>query len=124
MSRNDTRVLHIFGQEWEYKIGRNTVAIYDSEGNRYFPKFEEILGEGDLHEKLRNKMIQITPHMVKDYITVTILKSTPTLRQCSRCKEKKEDVKMTYNPYGVEICGDYTKSLYCDDCIDDLAEEI
>lgn len=46
--RNDTRTLIVHGNQWEYKIGRNTVAIYDPEGNRYFPKFTEIMGDRSL----------------------------------------------------------------------------
>jgi hypothetical protein len=120
MVRKDTRLLHVFGQEWEYKIGRNTVAIYDSEGNRYFPTFSDICGERNVEKG----NFTLNPQMIKNHIEVVILKSTPTARKCQCCNTVKMDVRMRCNPFNVEIYGNYDKHLYCDDCISDLADEI
>lgn len=117
MIRKDTRSLHVFGQEWEYKIGKKHVAIYGPEKVRHYPRFEEVTGDV-------NSDASLNPQVIKNYIEVTILKSEPTARKCSRCKEVKSDVSMRVNPFQAEIHDDFSKRLYCDECIGDLAEEI
>ena len=43
---------------------------------------------------------------------------------CSRCKEKKPDVRFAPTALGVEIYGDNTPVWMCQDCRNRLAEEI
>lgn len=46
------------------------------------------------------------------------------LKRCSHCGKKKKDVKLQTNPYESDVNGDYTKELLCDDCVDELCQEI
>lgn len=114
--RKDTRKITVFGNIWEYKIGRNTVAIYDPEGRRYFPKFTEILGES-----LDNG--NLNPSAIINHIKSKILESKE-LNQCKSCKQKKVDVILRYNPLAAEVYGDYNKVFLCNDCKANLADEI
>lgn len=116
MKRKDTRPLTVNGQPWEYKIGRNTVAIYDPEGKRYFPRFTEIMGE-----KLENG--NLNPAAIANHIKVKILASQE-LNKCKSCGKKKEDVYLRYNPLAAEVYENYDKVFLCNDCVDALAEEI
>lgn len=116
MKRKDTRTLHILGQEWEYKIGKKCVAIYSPEDVRYYPRFSEVTGTEDT--------ANLNPQVIKNYIEVTILKSTASARKCSCCKTVKSNVRMRVNPFRAEIYEDYDKHLFCEECADDLAEEI
>ena len=120
MRRNDTRPLTVNGQPWEYKIGRNTVAIYDPQGKRYFPRFEEIVDEEDL----KNKIFQITPAMLVNHILTKIIGENPKYFKCVCCHTVKADVYLRPNPYKVEIHDDDTPDNYCNSCIADLEEEI
>ena len=116
MKRKDTRPLTVNGQPWEYKIGRNTVAIYDTEGKRYFPKFTEIMGK-----TLDNG--NLNPAAIINYIKVKILDSQE-LNRCSCCSRKKEDVYLRYNPLASEVYGNNDKQFLCNDCTCGLEEEI
>jgi len=116
MNRKDTRPLTINGQQWEYKIGRNTVAIYDSEGKRFFPKFTDIIGE-----KLNDG--NLNPAAIINYIKIKIL-SSRELNKCKCCGYKKEDVILRYNPFAAEIHEDYNKEFLCNNCTANLADEI
>jgi hypothetical protein len=42
-------------------------------------------------------------------------------QECSNCGERKPDVMLQTNPYSVEMDGDYTECLLCDECYDDFA---
>lgn len=116
MKRNDTRSIHVFGREWEYKIGKKCVAIYSPDDERYYPRYSEVTGTVDT--------ANLNPQVIKNYIEVTILKSEVKLRVCSRCRRKRSDVSLRVNPLGVEIYDNYDKKLYCDECIDNLSDEI
>ena len=118
--RNDTRPLTVLGNTWEYKIGRNTVAIYDPEGNRYFPTFDNILDMG--YSEFRPSR-NLNPAVILDYILECIVKSREP-RTCSYCNQKKDDVILQLDPFKAEIDGDYTKHLLCGSCCDDAAENI
>jgi hypothetical protein len=120
MKRKDTRPLTINGTPWEYKIGRNTVAIYDPEGNRYFPKFTEIVGE----KAVERKSFYLNPATIVNYILINILGDNPIHKRCSCCNRVKSDVYLRPNPFEAEIHDDYTPHYFCNECIDDLADEI
>lgn len=115
MKRKDTRPLTVNGQPWEYKIGRNTVAIYDTEGNRYFPKFTDIVGE---------KSFYLNPATILDYILTKIIGGEPKHKRCVSCNTVKADVYLRPNPFNAEIHEDYTPHYFCNSCVDSLAEEI
>jgi len=135
MNRNDTRPITILGNTWEYKIGRNTVAIYDPEGNRYFPKFTDIVPTPKLSANtiMFEKMIgrsnpigqftQLNPAVIQNYILKNIIESTES-RKCSFCNRKKADVILRVNPFAAEINQDYTKHFMCNECSANAAEEI
>lgn len=114
MKRTDTRPLTVNGQSWEYKIGRNTVAIYDPEGNRYFVKFTELQA---------SESPKINPALILSHILTKILKDFKP-RKCSACHMKKEDVVLRINPYAAELNDDNTKHFICNDCVTQMAEEI
>jgi hypothetical protein len=120
MERKDTRPLTVNGQPWEYKIGRNTVAIYDTEGNRYFPKFTDIVGE----QAVNDKLFYLNPAVILDYILTKIIGEEPKHKICYCCKIAKADVHLQVNPYQAEIEGDYSKHYLCNECYGDLSDEI
>lgn len=118
--RDDTRPLNVLGNIWEYKIGRDTVAIYDPEGNRYFPKFDHILDKG--YSEF-NAVRHLNPAVILDFILECIVKSREP-RQCSFCNQKKDDVILQINPLAAELEQDYTRHLMCNDCFDSASEAI
>ena len=123
MRRTDTRPLTVYGNTWEYKIGRNTIAIYDPEGNRYFPKFTDIMGD----RSIENYSPHLNPAAILNYIQVSILDKkweTVRMNRCAYCKEEGPDVIYQVNPYASVINGDNTKHFMCNDCFDESAEEI
>lgn len=120
MKRKDTRPLTVNGQLWEYKIGRNTVAIYDPEGKRYFPRFE------DIHSQ---KVIDagqgyLNPATILNHILVKILGGEPKHHRCNYCKIPKADVTFRCDPFDAEIHENYTKHYICDECIAFREDEI
>ncbi len=117
--RNDTRPLTVLGNTWEYKIGRNTVAIYDPEGNRYFPSFDDILDGPSEFRPSRN----LNPAVILNYILDVIIKSREP-KTCSFCHQKKDGVILQFNPFAAEIDCDYTKHLMCGSCYDNASDEI
>jgi len=120
MKRKDTRHLNVNGQPWEYKIGRNTVAIYDTEGKRYFPKFTDIVGTKAVEEK----SFYLNPATILNHILTKIIGENPIHQRCICCKSVKADVYLRANPFDAEINQDYTPHYYCNSCVDDIAEEI
>ena len=120
MRRKDTRPLTINGTPWEYKIGRNTVAIYDPEGKRYFPRFTEIVGE----KAVEQKSFYLNPATIVNHILTKILGDDPIHKRCVNCKRVKSDVYLRPNPFEAEINDNYTPHYFCNDCVNDLAEEI
>ncbi len=123
MKRKDTRPLTVNGQSWEYKIGRNTVAIYDPEGNRYFPKFTDIIDE----KLVIAGNFQLNPAIILNYIQEGILAKKwekVKMNKCISCEQRKEDVILQSNPYASEIEGNYAKHFFCGDCVSRLAEDI
>jgi len=122
MKRNDTRSLTVNSQAWEYKIGKNTVAIYDTEGKRYFPKFVDIVGE----KSFQDKEFYLNPAQILDYILVNILGgvSVKADKKCKYCLKAKPSVRLRVNPFEGEINQNYTKHYICDSCIDNLSDEI
>ena len=120
MNRKDTRPLTVNGTPWEYKIGRNTVAIYDPHGERYFPKFTEIVGE----KAFEKKQFKLNPATILNYILTKILGDNPKHYKCVHCNIVKADVYLRPNPFALEIHEDYTPYYFCNDCVDILAEEI
>lgn len=118
MKRKDTRSLTVNGQEWEYKIGRKCVAIYDPEDTRYFPRFREMTNADSP---------SVNPALILNYIQEKILK--PKLiefgfNQCKFCHKKKEDVVLRFDPYACEINDDHSRHFMCKKCYDTSAEEI
>ena len=45
-------------------------------------------------------------------------------RKCRLCHKKKSDVRKRLNPFNREVHDDYTKQLLCDNCTDELMDEI
>lgn len=119
MIRNDTRPLTVNGQPWEYKIGRNTVAIYHPDGQRFFPKFTDIVGE----ENVADKSFQLNPAVILNYIYKNI---TPNLfkHRCKYCDRRSNDVRLRVNPFDSEIHDNHTKHYICESCYEDLEQEI
>lgn len=120
MRRTDTRPLTVNGQPWEYKIGRNTVAIYDTQGKPYYAKFTEIVGE----KAVERKDFYLNPATILNHILTKILGDNPVHHKCVCCHTVKADVYLRPNPYQAEIHEDYTPHFYCNSCVDALAEEI
>lgn len=120
MKRNDTRPLTINNQEWEYKIGKNTVAIYSPEGERHFPKFTDIVGE----EAVLKKHFRLNPAEILNFILISILKEKPQHFRCSCCHSIKSDVTLRVDPFAVEIHENYTKHFMCNTCEANLAGDI
>ncbi len=120
MKRNDTRQLNVNGQPWEYKIGRNTVAIYDVDGKRYFPKFTDIVGE----KAVEDKDFYLNPATILNYIVTKILREGVIHKKCSSCGVVKPDVYLSPNPFRAEIYDNRTPHFFCNDCFAFLAEEI
>ncbi len=123
MNRKDTRLLIVYDNVWEYKIGRNAVAIYDPEGNRYFPKFTDIIDE----KLVIDKNFQLNPAVILAYIQKGILGKkweTVKMNQCKSCGERKPDVILQVNPYCCEILGDESKHFYCNECISQSEDDI
>ena len=118
MIRKDTRPLTVNGNQWEYKIGRKCVAIYDPEGNRYFPRFTEMTNADSP---------SVNPALILNHIQEKILKPkfiAVGMNKCYSCNKKKKDVILRINPFNAEIHSDYTKHFMCKDCSDRAAEEI
>lgn len=120
MKRNDTRPLTVNGQIWEYKIGRNTVAIHAIDGKRYFPKFTDIVGE----KAVERKEFYLNPATILNYILTKIIGGEQIHHRCVSCNTVKADVYLRPNPFEAEIYEDYTPHYFCNDCVNDLAEEI
>lgn len=120
MNRKDTRPLTVNGTPWEYKIGRNTVAIYNPEGKPYYVKFTDIHSQTTID----NGLGYLNPATILNHILTKILGENPIYKACSRCHNVKADVYLRTNPFMAEIYDDYTKHFYCNDCVNDLAEEI
>ena len=119
MNRKDTRPLTVNDAGWEYKIGRNTVAIYSPNNQRFFPKFWEIVG----NENYEKKNYTLNPSVIADYIKKEILKDL-SMDTCKYCNKKSADVVLRCNPLNAEIYGIYDKHLICDECDAAIAEEI
>lgn len=129
MKRNDTRALTVKGQPWEYKIGRNTVAIYDPEGNRFFPKFYEVGQKtNNRYDPNRDEYVSnylLNPAIIVNYIETKILGiEVPSNKKCIHCQMVKADVYLNVNPFAAEIHEDYTKHYLCNACCNELAGEI
>lgn len=118
--RKDTRHLTVNKQPWEYKIGRNTVAIYDTQNKAYYAKFSEIVGE----KAVKNKNFYLNPATILNYILTKILGDNPKHNRCVCCKTVKADVYLRPNPFEAEINEDYTPHFYCNNCSNELAEDI
>jgi len=119
MIRNDTRPLSVNGNIWEYKIGRNTVAIYAPDGERYFPKFTDIVGE----KAVKDKSFYLNPAELLNYIYKNIVPNMGK-HMCKYCRRKKNDVILRVNPFDSEINDDDTKHYICNSCYGDLSDEI
>jgi hypothetical protein len=120
MKRKDTRPLNVNGTPWEYKIGRNTVAIYDTEGKQYYVKFTDIHSQ----KTIDNGLGYLNPAVIHNYILTKILSENRKHRKCFMCNTIKPDVYLRTSPLSVELNDDYTKHYYCNSCVADLAEEI
>lgn len=120
MIRKDTRPITVNGQPWEYKIGRNTVAIYDTQGKPYYAKFTEIVDEKSVAEK----SFYLNPAVILNHILSKILGGEAVYKKCYACLTVKPDVYLRTNPFAAEIHEDYTKHYICNDCCASLAEEI
>jgi hypothetical protein len=120
MNRKDTRFLTVNGTPWEYKIGRNTVALYDPEGKPYYVKFTDI----HTKEEIDKGRGYLNPTKILDYILTKILNDTSIHNRCVSCKTVKADVFLRPNPFNSEIYEDYTPHYLCNDCVSELAEEI
>ena len=123
MKRKDTRPLTVNKEEWEYKIGKNTVAIYASNGERYFPKFWEVINvsKSKFEEEIS---FQLNPAVILYYIETSILKVTPTHHRCHCCWYIKSDAKLRVNPFESEINDDHSLHFLCNSCCRSLEEEI
>jgi hypothetical protein len=118
MKRNDTRSLTVNGNDWEYKIGKNTIVVYDSNNKRHFIKFVDIV---DISKNTNKK--QLNPANILNYIYKNIEKNIkPNL--CSSCNRRRPDVILRVNPFEAEINQLYSKHFLCDRCIDTLNDEI
>jgi len=117
-----TRSLTVNGNEWEYKIGRNTIVVYDSNSKRYFINFSDIVGDIEKHIYHR-KHQQLNPANILNYIYKNIEKNIKS-NLCSSCRRRKPDVKLQVNPFEAEINQIYSKHFLCDRCIDTLNDEI
>lgn len=119
MKRNDTRPLTVNGNIWEYKIGRNTVAIYAPDGKRFFPKFTDIVGE----KAVNQNNFQLNPAVLLDYIYKNI---TPNMQKhlCYYCNRRRNDVILRVDPFVAEIHDKERKHYMCNECYDDLCDEI
>jgi len=112
--RSGTRYLTVNNTSWEYRIGKNTVAITDPEDKRYYPRFSDIHknnGEGNLN-----------PAEILNYILTEILGDNPIHQRCTRCHTVKADVYLRRNPYKVEVHDNDEKHYFCNDCVASLAE--
>jgi hypothetical protein len=119
MKRNDTRPLSVNNNIWEYKIGRNTVAIYATDGKRYFPKFEDIVGI----DAVKNKDFQLNPAVISNYIYKNII-SRIFKHVCYYCNRSRNDVKLKTDPFDAEIYDRESKHYMCDSCYSDRRDEI
>lgn len=120
MLRKDTRSLTINGHTWEYKIGKNTVAIYEPDGKtRHFPKFTDIVGEKDVS----SGNYQLNPAVIQNYIYTQIVPNKQ-LHKCISCNRRKPDVALVQNPFAAEINEDYSLHYLCNSCCADLRDEI
>jgi hypothetical protein len=119
MKRKDTRPLTVNGVIWEYKIGRNTVAIYAPDGKRFFPKFTDIVGE----KAVKENDFQLNPAVLLNYIYKNI---TPNMQKhmCKHCSRRRNDVVLRVNPFDAEIYNKENKEYICNECYDDLCNEI
>lgn len=120
MNRKDTRPLAVNGTPWEYKIGRNTVAVYDPGGKPYYIKFTDI----HTQEEIDKGRGYLNPATILDYILTKILNDTSIHNRCVSCKTVKVDVFLRNNPFNAEIYGDFTKHYLCNDCVAQLTEDI
>lgn len=120
MNRKDTRPLTVNGTPWEYKIGRNTVAIYDPEGKPYYVKFTDIHSQ----KTIDNGLGYLNPATILNHILTKILGDNPIHHRCISCNTPKKDVYLRPNPFDAEIHEDYTPHYFCNDCVNRLAEEI
>lgn len=122
MKRNDTRSVFVYGNLWEYKVGRTAVSFYGPEGEKFHKTFNEIFQQ----EKIASHP-QITPSFIGAYIKNVILADrfeNQKMNICEHCNKRKPDVILRKNPYAAEINEDYTKHYLCNDCSDLLADEI
>jgi len=122
MNRTDTRSVFVYGNEWEYKIGRTALSLYGPEGEKYHRKFTEVF-----NRKVITIQPQITPAFIVAYIQNVILPEkfgVNKMNTCEHCKKQKPDVILRVNPYAAEINEDFTKHYLCVDCSANLAEEI
>jgi hypothetical protein len=128
--RNDTRLLTVKEQPWEYKIGRRTTVLYSPEGQKFYAENEDIEG-GKKGRKYYEKEDEyrdtygLGPAAIVNYIETKILGvEIPSHRRCESCEEVKTDVYLRINPYASEIMGDDSEDYYCNDCVSRMAEEI
>ena len=115
MKTDKTITLEVNGQPWEYKIGRNSISIYDTQGNPYHVKFTEIIGD---------KIFDLNEEIILEYIFKKIIGEKPKYLKCSNCNLIKPDVYLRTNPYSIVINHDYTKHNLCNDCCYLMGEEI
>jgi hypothetical protein len=120
MIRKDTRKLTIDNINWEYKIGKKCVAIYNPDGNRYFPRIEEIVGK----KSFERKNYALNPGILVYYIQKEILKVSPTIFKCQYCGNPHSSVVLRNNPFQAEIYEDYSNHLICNSCYENLCDEI
>jgi hypothetical protein len=118
MKRNDTRSLTVNGNDWEYKIGKNTIVVYDSNSKRHFIKFVDIV---DISKNSNKK--QLNPANILNYIYKNIEKNIkPNLCYC--CNRRKLDVMLRVDPFEAEINQIYSKHFICDKCIESQSDAI
>lgn len=120
MQRKDTRPLTVNGKVWEYKIGKNNVAIYDPQGKRYFVKFSDIHNQA----KIDSGRAYLNPATILNHIQTKILGTPTTHERCNYCDIVKSDVILRSDPFDVEIYDDNTEFLICDSCFSDREDDI
>lgn len=116
MKRKDTREIHILGKSWEFKIGKNTVAIYNPDNERYFPKFEDIISN--------SRKPYISPAMIGDYILTKILGHKSQHGRCDYCNVVTSNVSERCDPFNLEIYDDNTQYYICNECFSDREGDI
>jgi len=107
------RNVDVNGKEFQYHIGRDFVKIkgFKKNGVNTFQKSEIFSIRPDI----------IKPGMIRNFILGIENKPEDFFHTC-KCKNVKKH--LTVIPFDAEICEKYHHIYWCDDCLNDNAENI